>query len=266
MFKTSMLQDMEGGKSLEIDGLLTGTLEIARKGGRRCALHREPARHDSRARSIHRAVRAMKKLICALSFAACSMPALGQYAGPGVETCRAYAERELRKENSKIQAVVFERDQNLNIDRYTRNVGSQFVSSLLYGNGAIVYAGTLAIEMSFLCLLADDKRAVFFNWSRGRDAPSLAQCRRGGGSAGECLDSLLTIAEQELTALYAKHAVEAREGGREGRQSERFDCASSAAIDSWRAYRDAECARRAAGDERKACMLDLTRRRALDLH
>jgi 2-dehydropantoate 2-reductase len=32
-FKTSMLQDMEGGKSLEIDGLLTGTLEIARKAG-----------------------------------------------------------------------------------------------------------------------------------------------------------------------------------------------------------------------------------------
>ena len=33
MFKTSMLQDMEAGKSLEIDGLLTGTLEIARKAG-----------------------------------------------------------------------------------------------------------------------------------------------------------------------------------------------------------------------------------------
>jgi len=32
-FKTSMLQDMEGGKSLEIDGLLAGTLEIARKAG-----------------------------------------------------------------------------------------------------------------------------------------------------------------------------------------------------------------------------------------
>ena len=32
-FKTSMLQDMEGGKSLEIDGLLTGTLEVARKAG-----------------------------------------------------------------------------------------------------------------------------------------------------------------------------------------------------------------------------------------
>jgi 2-dehydropantoate 2-reductase len=32
-FKTSMLQDMEGGKSLEIDGLLTGTLEVARHAG-----------------------------------------------------------------------------------------------------------------------------------------------------------------------------------------------------------------------------------------
>jgi 2-dehydropantoate 2-reductase len=32
-FKTSMLQDLEGGKRLEIDGLLAGTLEIARKAG-----------------------------------------------------------------------------------------------------------------------------------------------------------------------------------------------------------------------------------------
>jgi len=33
LFKTSMLQDMEAGKRLEIDGLLTGTLEIAKKAG-----------------------------------------------------------------------------------------------------------------------------------------------------------------------------------------------------------------------------------------
>ena len=32
-FKTSMLQDMEAGKPLEIDGLLTGTLEIAQFAG-----------------------------------------------------------------------------------------------------------------------------------------------------------------------------------------------------------------------------------------
>ena len=33
VFKTSMLQDLEAGKALEIDGLLTGTLEVARKAG-----------------------------------------------------------------------------------------------------------------------------------------------------------------------------------------------------------------------------------------
>lgn len=33
VFKTSMLQDLEAGKALEIDGLLTGTLEIAAKTG-----------------------------------------------------------------------------------------------------------------------------------------------------------------------------------------------------------------------------------------
>jgi 2-dehydropantoate 2-reductase len=32
-FKTSMLQDLEAGKPLEIDGLLAGTLEIAVKAG-----------------------------------------------------------------------------------------------------------------------------------------------------------------------------------------------------------------------------------------
>lgn len=32
-FKTSMLQDMEAGKALEIDGLLTGTLDIAKQAG-----------------------------------------------------------------------------------------------------------------------------------------------------------------------------------------------------------------------------------------
>ena len=33
VFKTSMQQDMEAGKPLEVDGLLTGTLEVARKAG-----------------------------------------------------------------------------------------------------------------------------------------------------------------------------------------------------------------------------------------
>src|SRR2546430_8971972 len=41
-FKTSMLQDMEAGKSLEIDGLLAGTLEIAQKAGVRAPFTDSP--------------------------------------------------------------------------------------------------------------------------------------------------------------------------------------------------------------------------------
>jgi uncharacterized protein YecT (DUF1311 family) len=194
------------------------------------------------------------------------MPALAQYAGPGVETCRAYAERDLRKGTAQFQAVVFEPDRELNIDRYTDKVGSQFVSSLLYGNGAIVYGGGVpAIEMTFVCLLADERRAVFFYWFPRRDAPALAQCRRGGAAdANKCLDTLLGIAEQELLELYSRYTVEARQADANSGN----DNASSAfrrGADAWKTYRDAECARRPAGDERKACILDLTRRRALDL-
>lgn len=187
-----------------------------------------------------------------------------QYEGPGVEVCRQYAQRQLMRDASTARNVVIERDPSLVIERYTRKVGNQFVSSILTGNGAVVFANAPSAELAFICLLADDKRAVFFNWFPRRDAPSLAQCRRGGGSAGDCLESLLTIAEQELTALYATHSVEAREAdAKAGNQNASTTFQRS--IDSWRAYRDAECARRAAGDERKACMLDLTRRRALDL-
>jgi len=208
----------------------------------------------------------MRKLFSALLFAACATPAVAQYTGPGVEVCRAYAERDVRKNSAKVQAVVFEKDRELNIDRYTAKVGSQFVSSLLYGNGAIVYGGGApAVEMTFLCLLADDKRAVFFNWVPRRDAPAYAQCRRGdGANPGQCLDTLLNVAEQELTELYSKYTVDARQADAKV-GNENASNAFRRGADAWRAYRDAECARRPAGDERKACMVEHTRRRALDL-
>ena len=207
----------------------------------------------------------MKKIVCAVVLIAAAAPALSQYAGPAVETCRAYAERDARKGTARVQAVVFEKDGELNIDRYTAKVGNQFVSSLLYGNGAIVYGDSVpATEMTFVCLLADEKRAVFFHWFLRRHAPSLAQCRRGGSSAGPCLDTLLNAAEQELIELYASHTVSARQADAKAGNENSLN-AFRRGGDAWKTYRDAECARRPAGDERKACMVDLTRRRALDL-
>ena len=208
----------------------------------------------------------MRNFFGAVLLAACATQAVAQYTGPGVQACRTYAERDLRKNSAKVQSVVFEQDRELNIDRHTAKIGSQFVSSLLYGNGAIVYGGGVpAVEMTFLCLLADDKRAVFFYWVPRRDAPALAQCRRGDGAKpGQCLETLRNVAEQELTELYAKHTVDARQADAKA-GNENTLTAFRRGADAWRAYRDAECARRAAGDERQACMVDLTRRRAVDL-
>jgi uncharacterized protein YecT (DUF1311 family) len=191
-----------------------------------------------------------------------------QYQGPGVESCRAYAIKDLKANGNQAKDVVFERDRNLLIERHTRKVGNQFVSSVLTGNGAVVYSGAPSAELSFLCLLADEKRAVFFTWLPRQDSVALAQCTRDDSLRAKsrtCLDMLLQIAEADLGQLYANRFQEANERG---------DAAVAAyrrSNEEWRQYRDAECQRRrdagaGGADERQlACIVDLTRRRAWDM-
>ena len=104
------------------------------------------------------------KRTCLLLFLLAAAPAAAQYDGPAVETCRAYAKNEIEFYGSKAADVVFKRDQALTIERYTRDVGNQFVSSVLMGNGVLVMKDGVREEQPFLCLLANDKRAVFFYW------------------------------------------------------------------------------------------------------
>ena len=68
----------------------------------------------------------------ALAFLFLSGEVLAQYSGPAVDACLAYAKREQK------QNIVFERDQNLQLERYSRKLGRLFVSSILWGNGAAV--------------------------------------------------------------------------------------------------------------------------------
>ena len=86
--------------------------------------------------------------------------AFAQYSGPAVDACLGYAKREAAREGTRAKDIVFERDQNLSIERYTRKLGSQFVASILTGNGAVVYDGAPSAELSFICLLASDKQGV----------------------------------------------------------------------------------------------------------
>jgi uncharacterized protein YecT (DUF1311 family) len=202
-----------------------------------------------------------------------STSAFAQYNGRAVETCRAYAKRELERDGARAKEVVFERNQNLSIERYTRKVGNQFVSSILRGDATVVMEGTPSTAVSFVCLLADDQRAVFLEWLPRPNASALAQCSPDKGPPPRsCLETLLSVAEIDLAQSYAPRYQEAleRDGGT-GREIfvERFRKAN----EEWKQYRDAECARRsaqvpqgiAAEEFHLACVVDLTRRRVLDM-
>lgn len=210
------------------------------------------------------------KLALAFLLSLLSWSALAQYQGPAVETCRAYAKRESSRDGATIKDVVIERDAQLLIERYTRKAGSQFISSILTGNGAVVLENAPSIELSFICLLASDKQAVFFNWLARPNAHVFAQCTRDAALRGKprpCLEVLERTVENDLGQIYAQRFQEANERG----------AAAVAAYrksnDEWREYREAECTRRrdetpsgfSADDYQLACLIELTRRRALDM-
>ena len=212
----------------------------------------------------------MRRLFLAAGLSLLAFHAKAQYNGPALEACRAHALKEMRREGNQAKAVVIERDGSLNIERYGRKIGSQTVSSILTGNAAVVYESAPSAELSFLCMLADDKRALFFAWQPRPNAPVLAQCGRGEGLRGKehgCLELLLQVAEQDLSQVYAYRFQEANERG------EKSLAAYRKANDEWRQYRDAECARRRElppsgvppENYHAACMVELTRRRALDM-
>ena len=212
------------------------------------------------------------KLLIALLF---PLMANAQYEGPGVETCRLYAQRQLMRDASTAKRVVIEHDQSLVIERYTRKVGNQFVSSILTGNGAVVFANAPSAELAFVCLLADDKRAVFFEWLPRRDASAMAQCMRDDTTRANprsCLQTLIEVGEADLTQAYAQRLTEARQrdtAGNNDAASDRYRASNQA----WLQYRDAECQRRKeqtpAGidpaDYQLACTIELTRRRLVDM-
>jgi uncharacterized protein YecT (DUF1311 family) len=200
---------------------------------------------------------------------------IAQYSGPAVDTCLAYAKSEAKREGTSAKDIVFERDQNLMIERYTRKLGNQFVSSILRGNGAVVLDNAPSAELSFMCMLADDKRAVFFQWLPRINASAMAQCTRDDALRAKprtCLETLLGVVETDLMQAYSAQFQEARERDNKAGHEAGVN-AFRKANEEWRQYRDAECQRRrdntpkglAAEDFQLACAVELTRRRALDM-
>jgi hypothetical protein len=200
-----------------------------------------------------------------LVVAALPLGAAAEYAGPALDACRAHGERELRKDGADVEALAFDNDRHLYFKRDARRLGSQPIGASLSGHGAIVRATGPAVEMAFLCLLAGDKRALWFHWLPRRDAPALGQCRRSADT-GACLQLLLDLAERDLLERAAFRFQESLEAdARAGNEAASSAYRNSAA--AWRNYRDLECARRApaGSDAWRACRVDLTRWRYLGL-
>jgi uncharacterized protein YecT (DUF1311 family) len=198
-----------------------------------------------------------------------------QYSGPEVDTCLAYAKSEAKREGTSAKDIIFERDQSLMLERYTRKLGNQFVSSILRGNGAVVLDNAPSAELGFMCMLADDKRAVFFEWLPRLNASALAQCTRDDALRAQprpCLETLHGIAETDLMQAYSAQFQEARERDSKAGNEAAVNTFRKA-NEEWRQYRDAECQRRrdhtpkgvAAEDFVLACAVELTRRRMLDM-
>jgi len=202
-------------------------------------------------------------LLCVLAALPFGAPA--QYSGPALDACRAFGERELKRDGVDVTSLAFDNDRHLLLERESRKLGAQAIGASLSGHGAIVRELGPAVEMTFLCLLANEHRALWFHWLPRRDAPALQQCRRSA-DAGACLEVLLNLAESDLVEaaafrFQASLDADAKTGN---------DAASTAyrnAAAAWRSYRDLECARRgpAGSDAWRACRIDLTRWRYLDV-
>jgi hypothetical protein len=195
-----------------------------------------------------------------------------------VDACRSYAKRELARSGTAFRDLVLDRDDALLEQQYRRKLGGQSVSSVLSGRGAIVLEGAPSVELDFVCLLASERRALFFHWTPRSDAGAMRRCSRGAASAASaaalrtCVAALLELEEMGLTRISALRFQESLDAdttvGNED-ASNAYRVAASA----WRAYRDAECARRMrviqpaseADLVRASCMAELTRKRYQDL-
>lgn len=200
-----------------------------------------------------------------LALAVLPLAAAAQVSGPAVPSCSELGERQLRQQGFEIRALEIDNDRHLFLDRGGRKLGAQSVAAVLSGYGAIVPASGPPTELAFVCLLAGDKRALWFHWLPRRDAAALGQCRRVEDTT-DCLQRLHETAERDLvevSALRFQESLDADAKAGTGAASSAYRNAAAA----WREYRDLECARRGApGSEAwRACRVDLTRRRYLDL-
>ena len=263
-FKTSMLQDLEAGKPLEIDGLLAGTLEIARKAGVQAPYTESlfglitRARRNPRANTDEDFARSLVASPAVLrGLRSCRRSTTA----PAVEACRAYALKELQRDGTSANAVVFERDQNL-MHRALHAQGRQPVRVARSSPATARWCSTTRRAPSSRSSACSPTRSGRCSspGCRGRTRRRSRSARATTALRGKARDCL------ELLLLDRRAAISRRSTPIASRR--RTSAARSAvaayrkANDEWRQYRDAECARR----RESITAGGLARRRARRVH
>ena len=117
----------------------------------------------------------MVRAFLAALLGAAALPALAQdYQGPAVDACARLARAELRQSGMAVTSVRLVQN---DIEKYTRNVGTQFVSSVLTGLVHIDLPDAKARQARYLCLVADDQTPVFIHLAWEASAQSGAAPR-----------------------------------------------------------------------------------------
>lgn len=166
----------------------------------------------------------------------------------GLAACQSFAADWYRQENpDNFESITLEQT-GLDEEKYEDKVGSQFISTVLSGYGQLKYRDEKPSPIQFTCLLESDEKAVFFHPSEGQPPDAVKQCwdhfQPGDwGSMQDCLTKALAKAELALGKLETEAKTQAE------KVESRFpDSAAHESLDNsitqWKAYRDAECARR----------------------
>jgi hypothetical protein len=104
-----------------------------------------------------------------------ALPAVTQdYQGPAVDACARLARAELTQTGMEVASLKLVQN---DIEKYTRNVGAQFVSSILTGLVHIDLPDGKARQARYLCLVADDRTPVFIHLAWEASAQSGATPR-----------------------------------------------------------------------------------------
>ena len=103
----------------------------------------------------------LRALLSAGLLCAAVLPAAAQdYQGPAVDACARLVRAELTQNGMAVASVRLVQN---DIEKYTRNVGTQFVSSVLTGLVHIDLPDGKVRQARYLCLVADDRTPVFIH-------------------------------------------------------------------------------------------------------